>query len=163
MFLDIPLIRPQQTEQTEETLIRWGKDQIAFRYGFLPYCLEAMYEDGILTHKVPKKFFRYLSYHLWDRFITNMVSDYVTRGQLWTPECWGRVKEYEKFLAFDADRTELISDVDSCQGLLIGHAFLKRHLDDLAKIVVDVAERRNKPVYPYSFVEPLTEPAAPTP
>lgn len=151
VFLDVPLIRSQDNSQSPETIKRWGDDQIAVRYTYLGEALEVLYRGGVLKTKVPKKFFRYLVYHLWDRFLTFMVSDYVERRQMWPVESWARVKKFGEFLADEADRDAMWRDVDICQGLIAAHAFMGQAADGMLAQALGVAQARNVEIYPYGY------------
>ena len=160
VFLDVPLVRSQENAQSAETVERWAKDQIAVRYTYLSDALMVMYNEGVLTKRVPKKFFRYLVYHLWDRFLTFMVQDYVERRQLWPVESWTRVRRFGEFLADEKEKEAVFADVDTCQGLLIAHAMGQQAIDSMVNRAFAIAQARNVEVYPYGYVEKGT--GAPT-
>lgn len=153
LLMDIPLIRSQENHQSESTMKRWADDRIALRYTYLPEALQLLYTEGILTKKVPKKFFRYLIYHLWDRFLTFMISDYIERRVMWSADGWARVRLFGEFLARDDERDELWADVDIAQGLILAYALGSQYLDGLAKQALAIAVKRNVEMYPYGYSE----------
>ena len=153
LFLDSPLVRTQENAQSQDTIDRWGADNIAVRYTYLSGAIQLMYEQGILTSKVPRKFFRYLVYHLWDRHLTFMVQDYMDRRQMWPAEAWARVKLFADFLADEEEATKLRQDIDVCQGIITAHAFGNQALDQMLLQANRTALARNAEVYPYGYVE----------
>ena len=153
LFLDVPLIRTQDNSLTDESMKRWTDDDIPGRYMLVAECLRLMYEAGILQVKVPKKFFRYLVYHLWDRFITYMVNDYIDRGQMWPPDRWGQVKSFAHFLADEKEAAEICNDVDACQGLIFACNIARQQADSFVRTIAEVAIKRNAEIYSYGYRE----------
>ena len=74
-FLDYPLIDVQSRDVTEDTISRWGQFKVGLRYHYVDEALMDMRTRGIINTLQPK-FFRYLSYHLWDRFLTQIIDSY---------------------------------------------------------------------------------------
>jgi hypothetical protein len=60
--------------QEKEDLDRWQKENIGWRYFLLIDTFKYMFDKGILVNKFKPKFFQYLNYYIWDRFIINMIS-----------------------------------------------------------------------------------------
>ena len=160
LLLDLPLVRSQENHQSEETMKRWAADRIAERYTYLAECLQLLYSAKILTRKVPKKFFRYLVYHLWDRYITFFVSDYVNHKKLWPPEAWARVKAMADFLADEGEAALVRNSVNACQAFLMTHAVGQNWLDSLVAQTLNIATQHNQEFYPYGYAEKGT--GAPT-
>lgn len=161
VFLDIPLIATQHKEQTQETIDRWARNQIAVRYQFLGQALERMYEDGTLTTKMPPKFFRYLSYNIWDRFLTYMTGDYIDRYQMWSEDTWANVARFAQFIDDDAVATKLMQDVEVVRGMITLHFYMKQNQDGIFAEIASVSARRAEALYSYSIAAPPPEPVGP--
>lgn len=153
-FLDLPLIDTQHKDQTEETIKRWSTNLIAARYQFLSTALERMYEDGVLKDKMPPKFFRYLSYHLWDRFLSYMTNDYVDRMQMWSDDAWANVLRFTNFCDDEEVVKNVQRDIAAVRGLSVLHFYTKQNLDGIMGGIAEVAVRRGEGCYPYSFATP---------
>ncbi len=123
-----------------------------------------MYDEGIMTKKVDRRFFRYLVYHLWDRFITNFAMNYLNHKAMWGDEAWGRVERFAQFLADEKEAEKVASDVAAVRGLCMLGVYMSRNLDGINDEVKAVFDRRNVAVYPYTFVPsaPALEPQATT-
>ena len=70
-FIDYPLVEPQDEVMTDESIQRWKIENTAERYFFVIDDWIEMSEQGLLKDKMPSKFFRYLTYNLWDRLISH--------------------------------------------------------------------------------------------
>lgn len=151
-FVDIPLIDTQDDQQTESTLENWRIDHISERYMYLSQAIEMMFETGILTQKLPEKFFRYIRYHMWDRFITYFLADYINDGAVWH-EDWGmHIKRFADFLQDDAAAAAIRADVDQARALVTLHAALKGNADFVKNQLQALFDARNKGDYPQQFV-----------
>ena len=151
-FIDLPLVDTQEPEQSAHSLKQWQAEGTAFRYFHVADAIARMMSEGILTGKLPPKFFRYSSYHLWDRHITYFIANAMA-GAMW--ECsW---TEHVKLLAHlinDADVAQSIRrDVDDAvtwaldrEGALLKAEIKKRQMEELY-------ERRNAAVYPNFFTD----------
>lgn len=76
MFIDLPLIDTQ--EKPADDYKRWEMNNTATRYFYVDEALRDMMDRGVLPLSLDNVFFRYHSYFLWDRLISNMISDYST-------------------------------------------------------------------------------------
>lgn len=152
-FLDIPLITSQEMEQTQETMERWGEQKISERYLNVVDALGVMYDRRILLKKVDRKFFRYLVYHMWDRYITHFISDYINHKILWNEEAWGRVLRFPTYLADVEYAQQITADAEAARGMMTLALYMAKNLDGINEEIVDVFRRRNEQIYPYSFVK----------
>lgn len=152
MFLDIPCVQTQAAQQTEECIKKWIEFNIAARYLFIATGIERMYEDEILTEKLPQKFFRYQGFHLWDRFITNFAADYLNHNQLWIEDSWANVARYAKFLDDPEIAASLEQDVEVMRGMIGVHFYMQKNLEGLRSEIEQIAIRRGESLYPYSYV-----------
>jgi len=76
-FWDAALVDSQILAQPDETQKRWDAGKIGLRYHYIDDTLLDMRARGVLGEVTPK-FFRYHSYHIWDRFLANIVNSYAT-------------------------------------------------------------------------------------
>lgn len=74
-FIDYPLVEPQDNQMTEESIERWKLENTAQRYYYVIDDWVEMSEQGLLKDKMPSKFFRYLTYNLWDRLISQQLNE----------------------------------------------------------------------------------------
>lgn len=153
-FLDLPLIDTQAAEQTTETGERWAADRISYRYMLLSWALEAMYDYGILTEKMPPKFFRYLTYHLWDRYITFYIADYINEGRIWQDDWAVHISKFADFVDDEEVANQIRSDVDTARNMVTVHAATTLQNNVITANLHTMLERRNTMPYPYSFLEP---------
>jgi hypothetical protein len=160
-FIDIPLITSQEMEQTEATMQEWKTQNISGRYLLVVDALEAMYDQGVMTKKVDRKFFRYLVYHLWDRFLTNFALDYLNHKALWSDEAWNRVSRFSQFLADQDEAKQLTADVDAMRGMCMLGLYMLRNVDGINDEVKAIFDRRNDAVYTYTFTPAATSVALP--
>jgi glycosyltransferase involved in cell wall biosynthesis len=151
-FLDLPLITSQEVEQTEDTMQRWSEQKISERYLYVVDALEIMYEEGVLKKKVQSKFFRYLVYHLWDRYITHFISDYINHKALWTDQAWGRIIRFSQFLADEEEAQKIASEAEAVRGMMQLGLYMSKNLDGLHEEIISIFKRRNEALYPYTFV-----------
>jgi hypothetical protein len=73
LYVDYPICAPMGNQEKID-LERWDKENIGWRYFLLIDTFKYMFENKILTKKFNPKFFQYLNYYIWDRFIVNMIS-----------------------------------------------------------------------------------------
>lgn len=154
-FVDIPLVSTQNNEQSEDTTRRWVASNIPVRYMHAIDSIEVMFEDGILKNKLPAKFFRYLNYHLWDRFIVSMINDYANQHALWPEWAWDKTEKFAQFLADDAEAAQLRQDVDAARGMVRLGLYLEKNAEGIRNEVASIGERRSASVYPYGFIGEL--------
>ena len=100
LFIDMPLIDPQDQEQTQESIQRWTDEKIGERYFFVIDDLVKLKEKNILKDELTCVFFRYLNYSLWDRFSANIIGTVVNNGVVTNAdrENLERIKQISYFL-----------------------------------------------------------------
>lgn len=78
MFIDLPLVEPQDENQTEESIKRWETQNMGERYFFVVDDLIALKELGCLPEGgCSDIFFRYITYNFWDRYFTHLLGKLV--------------------------------------------------------------------------------------
>ena len=153
VFLDLPLINTQNKEQTQEGLQGWIREKIPERYLYVSDAIERMFEEGVLENKLPPKFFRYLTYHLWDRFLVHSSVDYSSRGAAWTDQAWASVLKFANFINDEQIIQDLNRDVEAARGMTTLHFYLKQNLEAIMGEITDLSARREQLIYPYTFLE----------
>ncbi len=153
-LLDVPLVATQNTTQTQECVDRWAADKIGERYMKVADCIEAMYEDGILTHKLKRAFFRYQNYHLWDRHMTYFIDDYLSKGLMRPHFQWATQSKLADFLDDEVFAKGLVDQIESVRGLITLHGYMGANLNSIRSEIEDVAKQQAESVYPWSYVVP---------
>jgi glycosyltransferase involved in cell wall biosynthesis len=74
IFVDYPLVEPQDDEMTAETVHRWLNENIGERYFYVIDDIIRLRDEGVFTERLTSKFFRYHTYGLWDRLITHQLN-----------------------------------------------------------------------------------------
>lgn len=95
LFVDAPLVDPQDDEQTQESIQRWQVERMGERYFFVIDDWLALQKKGALGHGVSRTFMRYLTYNLWDRYAT-FILDEVMRQKGLTKELKGYMEDVRK-------------------------------------------------------------------
>jgi glycosyltransferase involved in cell wall biosynthesis len=152
MFMDIPLIDSQERDQTEQTVKVWTEQDIPGRYLLVIDAIEYMFDRGILTDKVRPEFFRYLSYHLFDRHLTSFIADYLNYGAMWTNEAWGKLMKFANFIADEEYANKLRTDIEAARGMTTLGFYMTHNLEGLRAELDALLKRRHEEVYPYSFM-----------
>lgn len=101
MFLDLPLIDSQ--EKPADDYKRWEANQTATRYFYVDEALQDMADRGVLKLPLDNVFFRYHSYFLWDRLISNMIGDFATFPDKPHVELWQHIEGLAKLLPKDQE------------------------------------------------------------
>lgn len=99
MFIDLPLIDSQP--KPPEDAQRWEANNTATRYFYVDEALRSMMDRGVLPKSLDNVFFRYHSYFLWDRLISNMISDYSTFPDKPQIHLWKHIEGLANLLADD--------------------------------------------------------------
>lgn len=68
-LIDLPLVEPQDENQTSESKERWLSENMGERYIYVVDDLERLVKVGLPLQRLNEKFFRYHTFHLWDRFM----------------------------------------------------------------------------------------------
>lgn len=73
LVIDYPICKPLK-HIDPKTAERWESENVGWRYFLFAKCLKMMYEEGILKKKLKAKFFKYLTYYLWERLLGEMIA-----------------------------------------------------------------------------------------
>jgi len=77
LFIDLPLVEPQDEEGTEETDKRWKAENTPERTLFVADDLCRLNEMGLFKKKCSRVFFRYLTYHFWDLWFNYLMHELI--------------------------------------------------------------------------------------
>lgn len=153
-FMDIPCVDAQRAEYaTADTMQAWSEQRIDYRYLFAGDAIETMFDEGILHSKLKTKFFRYLSYHLWDRFISSFINDFFEKKQVWDEGTWEKVRKLSFFLEDTAYADALNRDINDTRGLTLLHAYMESQMLHIGRQIGSIGERRTQACYPWTFIE----------
>lgn len=108
LFIDLPLVEPQDTQQTEESMQRWQVERMGERYFFVIDDLLELQKKGALKNGVSKVFFRYLTYNLWDRYASFILEEMLFHNGV-SQQLLGYISDMQKM----ANLFESPSDVKS--------------------------------------------------
>jgi len=150
---DVLVVTSQEDAQTPETATRWAQSNIGLRYLFVVDALETMYDHGILTEKVDKRFFRYLNLNLWDRYLTFFLNDYLDSKTLWTEDAWNRVMRFGQFLKDEEAARELMQIAEAARGMTTLSCYMAKNLDILHGQLDEIRQKSATSVYPYTYCE----------
>lgn len=156
-FLDLPLMGTQDKLQSEETGKRWHAANISGRYLYLADALELMYEEGILRNRVKKEFFRYLNFHLWNRYLHFFVSDYLNQGILIQDELWSKIQKLATFLEDIELAKQIIGEIEAARGMCTLHSYMQRNMEGIKMELESILTRNNVDCYPFTFIKPVEE------
>ena len=82
LFIDMPLVEPQDAEQTSESIQRWQVTHEDERYFFVVDDFMKMRDEGIFNRGVKAVFFRYHTFSLFDRYTSFLIRKVINNGSL---------------------------------------------------------------------------------
>ncbi len=121
---DDDLVGLQEEEQSDETLRRWKLIDSTSRYFFTVDAIhELMRRVPTLNRTFPPSFFRYHSYHLWDRHLSDLTAEFkLTRKKL-PEDAWAKI----------ASLAELVSEGEVRKGILSAMQTKRQIIDKLIR------------------------------
>lgn len=163
IFLDLPLVEPQDETQTKESMARWRDENIGERYLYLIDDLREIREETDIP-KFSKTFFRYLTYSLWDRFIIyqfgQLLDDSRTPEEKSKPEFterlnghWGRIASLVEMMGDPYEQKCLALQCRSAvdlSNMWIMNGFESPVLKDLLRQTSGLA---SKPIYDFRILQ----------
>lgn len=161
-LMDIPLVSTQNETQTQEAIDRWTADKIGERYMLMADCVELMFDDGILTNKVKRAFFRYQNYHLWDRHITYFINDYLTQGMIRPHDQWASQSKLLRFIDDDEFAAGVTQNIETVRGLLTLHGYLSANLESIKGELGALSDLHSTSLYPWGYLVPRELPNTPS-
>lgn len=156
IFIDLPLIGPQDQNQTEESIIRWQKEAVGERYFYIVDDILEMYDSNILIGKLNPVFFRYLNYSLWDRFGQHCITQVLENGSINAREM-DNLERIGRIGNMFEDTSERKLFLQWYQGLT---STLTHYLDTIQKLrlakngLIESFNLLCLPVYPFEVLKP---------
>jgi len=134
IVIDYPIVEPMNPQQKDDAE-RWEKENIGWKYFLVPKALKFMYEEGILKEKLKPRFFKYLNYNLWDRFLTEMIA---ARLGIYTrnprpDEGWKYILDIADLIDDPTIIKQIRTNVYLARELCKEYQFLKKKLETLSE------------------------------
>ena len=106
VFVDLPLVEPQDLNQTKESIARWHRENIGERFLYLIDDLQEISRETEIPN-FSRTFFRYLNFNIWDRFILYqfgvLMNDKLTPEQKMSPKFIQKLNNHWKRIASIVD------------------------------------------------------------
>lgn len=148
MFLDLPLI-DSQTKPPEDAQ-RWEQNHTATRYFYVDEALQDMVTRGVIKWPLDNVFFRYHSYFLWDRLISNMITDYYSFPDTPHVELWQHIEGLARLLSKDQQGI-LMNRIAEVQGVLSEHYGKMKDLRKWTEILQQVNVQHNTERFGWTY------------
>jgi glycosyltransferase involved in cell wall biosynthesis len=146
LHIDQAIAQPQG-EQNKEDSERWEKENIGWRYFLLIDTFKYLFEKKILTQKLQPRFFKYLNYYLWDRFLVNLMTSSIKTGNV--PNRGLEILMLMADMVDDADiRKSIRIRTESANSLFTDRRHLIEQLIQNEQRLVNLANETNQPVLP---------------
>ena len=164
LFLDMPVVTPQDMAPAPETIKQWEWNKTAQRYFYVDEALADMVTRGVIPPTYDPTFFRYHSYFFWDRLISNMITQYSNHPDNALPELWDHVKGLAAFLRPD-DAKLLLDRIEVVKGALEAHFDALNLIGEHSIALNRLLEAHNRERFPWRYTgEPVVgEPSAEPP
>ncbi|MCR4332580.1 MAG: glycosyltransferase, partial [Sulfuricaulis sp.] len=149
-LVDLPIVDLQDRVQTPETLKRWAATDHDQGYRRVCEALGLLRDAGAIPGRVNRVFFRYVTYHLWDRFISQHLSRFGRTGQAVEEIEWQRIgKMIELLEPEDAEPVRAAADL--ARSAMDG-VDPEKDRDALVKRLNALIESHSQAVYPYTYL-----------
>jgi hypothetical protein len=156
MFLDLPIIDSQ--EKAPDINKRWEANNTATRYFFVDEALRDMVDRGVLPKNLDNVFFRYHSYFLWDRLISNMISDYSTFPDKPQIHLWKHIDGLANLLEPD-QKEHLLSRIQQIKQVIEDHQESMEKLSEYSVALRILNDQHNTERFGWTYTgEPKTYP-----
>jgi len=153
LFVDAPLVEPQDLAQTEESISRWAVENVGGRYFYVLDDFRSLYDRGVVPSGYSKTFFRYLTYSLWDRLAAQLIGE-VVKNESIDDDAIGKFKRLEGVINTLADPVEkkMMSEwIASLGATLSEFAVAIATLRRQKQALVRQFERLQAPVYDFQI------------
>lgn len=153
-YFDNALVDSKTQLDEVETGIRWGAGNVGMRYHYVDDALMDMRSRGIIGTVTPK-FFRYLSYHLWDRFLNNIASAYnSTENYVVTDYIDGLLKRCLNLTTFldKMNEKRYADEIMEVKRAMIAHAGALKYAIKIAEDMDHIIDNHNKEHYETEYL-----------
>jgi len=154
LFVDVPLIEPQDLEQDELSIKRWEKDKTGLRYFFVIDDLIDLKERGIIKDNLSSTFFRYLNYSIWDRFLDGIIASVISKGFITdiNRENLQRIKKISTLISNPYDKKIFIQHYHSIEEALENYELSMKVMKIKAKQLEGHHALTRTPSYPFKVL-----------
>ena len=150
LFVDVPLVEPQDSDPTPETIRQWEEQSTAKRFFYFDECLRSMKERDLLDLPLPITFFRYHSYYLWDRLIGNMITQYSHHPEDAMPELWDDIWGLTEFLD-EGNKETLQKRIGLVKDSISDHRLILNDLAKASHTLNVLLDQHNTEVFPFRY------------
>lgn len=151
LYIDEPLVEPQDISQTEESIQRWAVENVGQRYFLLLDDLRNMFDRGILPGGCTRVFFRYLTYSIWDRLAVQLIGQAITQQAIddQVVADFRRLEGLSPLLADPGDRKTYRAWLTSLGAELTEFGAAALALERKKKALIKQAECLQEPIYDF--------------
>ena len=161
-IIDLPLVEPQDESQTAESIKRWTEENVGERYINVMDDIASLAESGVALNDLNAKFFRYHTFHLWDRFMTYQLAAIVNFGNAEDKaailssmtrytENWERIFGVTDYLE-DKVLKKALASIIECNASL-GEMYVSKNFDlSVASLLEKQAQLLSMPTHPFTTV-----------
>ena len=163
LFIDLALVDAQEQTWNGDKDARWVKEKIAKRYFYVNEGLQDMAARGVLPKTLPLTFFRYHSYYLWDRFISNQISQYSNHPDDPQPELWDNISGLASLLDGE-NRPILEARIREVRAAISKHFVATRRIAMRSTILSALSDDHNTEKFGMAYLgepKPREEPSLP--
>jgi glycosyltransferase involved in cell wall biosynthesis len=154
LFVDLPLIDLQDSEQTTDTQIRWRNEKIGERYFFVIDDLFKLKSLGILGGGLSFVFFRYLTGYFWDRYVLSILSDLIANNDISqnTRENLNRLKSISDLLRNPIDKKFFLEFYYSIEEKIARHLSLVVALRENSQLISNYLQFTSSSVFEFAIL-----------
>ena len=154
IFIDIPLIEPQDTGQTIESIERWKVTHEGERYFFVVDDFLKMRDKGILKKGVKAVFFRYLTYSLFDRYTSFLIGKVINDGALSArdKEHLGRMRNLTTLFSEPAESKLYLQWFQEFENALLDYEFEISNMVNKRNKLLKTHELSERTIYPFKVL-----------
>ena len=154
LFVDIPLVEPQDSEQTVESMQRWQVTHEGERYFFVVDDFLKMRDEGILKKGVKAVFFRYLTYSLFDRYTSFLIGKVINDGALSVrdKEHLGRMRNLTTLFSEPAEAKLYLQWFQEFENALLDYEFEISNMVNKRNKLLKTHELSERTIYPFKVL-----------
>jgi abequosyltransferase len=150
IYINAPIAQPME-QQNQEDIRRWGEQQIGWRYFVSVEAICDVYNKGGFTKKPNAKFFQYLNYYLWDRFLVQMIATELRNqpwplmeGRVWPDYGWNIILAMADMIEEDDMAKMIRSSVASAKSLCELRREMQKNVSGIERVLSGLANEFNK-------------------
>lgn len=154
LLVDIPLVEPQDAEQTVESMQRWQVTHEGERYFFVVDDFLKMRDEGILKKGVKAVFFRYLTYSLFDRYTSFLIGKVINDGALSArdKEHLGRMRNLTTLFSEPAEAKLYLQWFQEFENALLDYEYEISSMVNKRNKLLKTHELSERTIYPFKVL-----------